>query len=258
MALGQTYNNNKQKEFYRPTVYGYSMSNTAESAVDSTNLSFSMWKGTIKLAIAPGVKNDNQDGAMQFDRENAAAIYLSHSKAYMFAEVLKNFMKDPKTYNGYGVYAGAGLITISDGKEYEANGPCLVIRKINKDTANVEASYAYEFKRDYHKVIEHFDEESKDFSENADMFSNLELLQVIAQLEDYARAMNNAIAFAVCDNMAFQQHYLTDSLGKIAAKLGVQLSGGQKSSSGSYFNKKSSESSSSARQTGTIDDIMAE
>lgn len=257
MALGQTYNNNREEEGYRPTIYGYSMSNTSESAVDVTNLSFSMWKNSLKIAIAPSVKGGNSDRT-EWDRKSAACIYLTPTKAYMLADLLKNFNKDQAAYNGWGVFAGQGLITISDGKEFKGNNPCLTIRKIGEN-GSVESSYAYEFKSDYHVVLESFNEENGEFAENKSMFANLELEQVIWQLEDYARNSNNAIAFTVCDNMARQNDYISSGLGKIASKLGVELgNGGQKASKGSYFSNGGNKQNNVDRQSSTIDAIMGE
>ena len=127
MALGQTYDNNKN-EAYRPTVYGISMSNTGESAVDKTQLSFSMWKGTIKVQIAPMVKASSSDDFPKADRDSAASIYLSPSKAYMLSQIMRKCLDDIKAFplDGYSINAGGGLITISSGKDFGAKNPCIV------------------------------------------------------------------------------------------------------------------------------------
>lgn len=221
MALGQTYNNN-EKEMYRPTVYGYSMSNTSETAIDTTNLSFSMWKSTLKIAIAPKVKGGNGDFT-EWDRKNAAVIYLNHTKAYMMAQIIKGFIEDPKKYNNCGVFAGQGLLTITDGKEYSKDGsPCLVIRKVLED-GKVDSSYAYQIKQDYHAYIESFDEKNSTFNQNTEKFKEIELTEIIAQLESYAQAMTGSVAFTVVDNLAFTHNMFNNSLGKIAEGVGVQL-----------------------------------
>ena len=251
MALGNYDNNDKD---FRPTVYGFSTSNTSESAADITNLSFTMWKSTIKIAIAPAVSGGNGERT-EWDRKRAAATYLTPIKAHQFAQILKDFMKDPKTYSGWGVFAGKGLITISDGKEFNANGPCIVIQLISPE-GSVDSQFAYELKRDYHRVIESFNGESGEFVDNSDKFQNIELEHIIWQLEDYSRASNNAIAFSVVDNMSWGMNHQNNDLEKIAAKLGVDL-GKQKAGNGgnnSYFNKGGNKSATT--QSSTIDDIL--
>lgn len=253
MALGQTYNNNEEKEIYRPTIYGYSMSNT-ESKIDVTNLSFSMWKGTIKIAIAPKIET-SKDENPNWDRKAAACIYLNHSKARIMAEVLKGFLKDPETFNQHGVWAGQGLLTVSSGEEFENGSPCLVIRKIG-ESGQVESSYAYEFKRGYHCSIQNFDEKTGDFESDYDSYQSLEINQIITMLENYYNAMTGATAFSIIDNMSYSQHRLNESLNKIAGGVGVELYKQKASGGSSYFANKGG--ANKPRTSGTIDSIMGE
>lgn len=258
MALGQTFDNNG-KDAYRPTVYGISMSNTDENAVDRTQLSFSMWKGTIKLQIAPMVKASTSDDYPKADRDNAAAIYLSPTKAHMLAVIMQKCLDDLKGFplDGYSVNAGGGLITISSGKAFGASQPCIVLRSINPDTGKVEAMYAYEFKTNYHTIIKKYDEEAGTYDEDASMFANVEMMQIIEQLEDYARASNHAVAFSVADSMSYQLNAMRSDIGKVAEKLGVALGNGKrKGASRSFFNKGGNGSeSAAAHKVSTIDDI---
>ena len=257
MALGQTYNNN-EKEMYRPTVYGYSMSNTSDEAIDTTNLSFSMWKSTLKIAIAPKVNGGNADFT-EWDRKNAAVIYLNHSKAYMMAQIIRGFMENPKEYNNCGVSAGQGLLTISTGKEYsKTETPCLIIRKVLED-GKVDSSYAYQFKQDYHSYINNFDEKSGKFNVNTDKFKSLELLEVVEQLESYSEAMTGSLAFSVVDNLAFTHNMFNNHLAKIAEGVGVQLRSGSsnKGYNNSYFAKGNQSTGGHRTEETVIDDIDA-
>lgn len=259
MALGQNYNNNEEKEAYRPTVYGYAMSNT-ESEIDKSNLSFSMWKSTMKIAIAPKVET-SKDENPEWDRKAAAVIYLNHSKARIMAEVLKGFVKSPKAFNGKGVWAGAGLLTVSTGEEFSIQAPCLVIRKINGENGKVESSYAYEFKRNYHHSVAEFNEESGEFARDYESYDNLEILQIITMLESYYNAMTGAVAFSVADNLSFSQNRVNDSLAKIASGVGVELYAQKAAKSGggsSYFANNRQSGTANKRTSSTIDDIMGE
>lgn len=105
MALGNTYNNNKQKEFYRPTVYGRSMSNTSDTAIEKTNLAFSMWKGTLKIAINPQVTGSTADYP-EWYRESQVAIYVTPANSYMLVHIIKPHMRANSTFNRYSVNAG--------------------------------------------------------------------------------------------------------------------------------------------------------
>jgi hypothetical protein len=226
------------------------MSNT-ESEIDVTNLSTSMWKGTMKIAITPKVESSKEDNP-EWDRKAAALIYLNHSKSRIMAEVLHNFLQDPKKWNGCGVWAGQGLLTVSTGEEFDKKSPCLVIREIN-EKGQVESSYAYEFKRKYHHSVKNFNEKSAEFDRDYESFETLEIKQFITQLEEYYKAMTGCVAFSVMDNMAYQQHRLNENLNKIASGVGVELYSSQKSSRGgnSYFAPNKDKNTSS-----TIDEIM--
>lgn len=258
MALGQTYNNN-EKEMYRPTVYGYSMSNTADTAIDTTNLSFSMWKSTLKIAIAPKVNGGNSDYT-EWDRKNAAVIYLNHTKAYMMAQIIRGFMKDPTKYDNSGVFAGQGLLTISTGKEFSKDGnPCLIIRKILED-GKVDSSYAYQFKQDYHTYIESYNEKDSTYNSNIEKFKLIELEEVIKQLESYAEAMTGSLAFSVVDNLSFTNNMFNNHLAKIAEGVGVQLRTGSDRgyNNKSYFANNGNKGGTTRKNEETIiDDIDA-
>jgi len=256
MALGENYNNNEEKQVYRPTVYGYAMSNT-ESEIDVTNLSFSMWKSTLKIAIAPKIDNSGKEENPNWDRKNAAVIYLNHTKARIMAKILRGFLKDPESYNNQGAFAGQGLLTISNGEEFDKpNTPVLIIRKIGEN-GQVESSYAYEFKRNYHCSIKDFSEKTGDFDKDYESFDTLDIIEAIAQLETYAEAMTGSFAFSVVDNLAYSQDRTDKSLAKIASGVGVELYAQKASSSkGSYFSN--NKSASNNRSTSTIDDIMGD
>jgi len=255
MALGN-YDNNQKDSVFRPNVYGYSMGNTGESALDKTNLSFTMWKSTIKISISPAVEGGSGERT-EWNWKGAVSIYLTPTKALQFAEILRKYKEDPDTYNGWGVFAGKGFISVCNGKAFGGSKDCIVVQAISEE-GTVTAQYAYEFKTDYHKVLESFNSETGEFVENTDMFKDIEIGQVITQLSDYATAASNAIAFSVVDNLAWTFHYQNRDIEKIAAKLGVNLENQKASSSNkSYFNNTSKTGDSNTqRQSGTMADII--
>ncbi|MGL5752613.1 MAG: hypothetical protein ACRCXT_18900 [Paraclostridium sp.] len=254
MSLGDTnnsYNNNKKKP-YQPKVYSpYKMSNT-ESAVDQTQFSTSFWNNMLVLTIAPMVQNNGKDIA--FDHDNAASIYLSHTKARMLHDELEMFIQDPHQFNNVGVNSGMGLIYISNGAEFGVTTPVLVVSKINPETGVPESSYAYQFKQSYHYSIRNYDGNTADFDKI--YHDNLEIEQLKTLLRSYYEAMTGALAYTVVDNMKYDMSRINTKLDSCTEKLGVEYkgksTGGNKyGSSGSPFDK------SEGRQfdKGTIDDI---
>lgn len=239
MALGDNnYRyNGERREMYRPTVYGIALNNTTEQAIDKSSLSFSMWKSTIKISIAYPLANQGTAEYTQWDRDNAGVIYLTPTKASMFAEILERFIENPEKYTGYGVAAGKSLITISDGSEGNKAGHwCIIIRQVNTETGKCEKIYGYEIKKDY-SVIYGYDN-SGNYKKDSSLFENKELMMVIDQLKDYARNANNAIAFSVIDNMSWNNEHLMSTLTKIAEGVGVNLparNGGFGGTTKSYF-----------------------
>ena len=212
-----------------PTVMGFSFFNR-ESIVDKTMLSFSMWKTTIKLGIYPLIESENDE--VRYDRKGGTVIYLTPMKAWEFAQLLKMYRKDPKSAHRKGLPAGQSLITIEDpsdpkGFNKPGAGPCIVIRKINPDSGNMEASYAYETRKDNGTIVDAYDEKTGKFEQTIE-FPFIELDMIIMQLETYTKAMTNAQAFATADALA-------TPLDKIATKLGVDLNAGF-NGAGSYKN----------------------
>ena len=245
MSLG-TYNNtnSNKNNNYSPVVYSpYRMSN-AESDVDQTALGFSFWNNMLKISIAPKKQNTNE---IAFDFDNAVVIYLSHTKARILYEEICNFQKNPGLINA-GVPSGSALITISNGKEFGSATPCLVIRKINTESGSTEASYAYQFKTDYHYGIRNYNEKDGSFDKVSTEYNFLEIEQLKTLLMEYYTAITGAVAYSVIDQMKYDVSRFNTKCNLIAEKLGVEFKGGEKASSPksstSYFNSKSSTGSS--------------
>ena len=252
-----TYNNNQQQNSKTPelTVYSWYRMNNAESTVDATCLTFRYWKNNLCISINP--KKVTNNGEISFDMDNGITIYLSHTKARILKNELTLFMKDPVNYNGVGVPSGQSAITISNGSEYGKNNPVLTIRKIGEGGV-VLASFAYEFKRDYHYSIRNYD--GKDFDSVYEDYQNIEIEQVITVLDEYIKAATNAIAFSVMEQRKYSATRVENTINSIAAALNVETksaNGSQKRySSSSYFaNSGSSESSSVSYGAATMDDL---
>lgn len=240
MSLGNTYNNpsnttGNNSKVFDPTVYSAYRMNNAESAIDPTCLTFRFWKNNLCIGIFPR-KNTGTD-EVQFDMDNGITIYLSHTKARILADEIKKYLQNPVAYNGAGVPSGQAAISISNGAEYGKNSDVLTIRKVNEN-GEVVSSFAYEFKHDYHFSIRGYIGES--FDKIYEDYQKLEIEQVVTVLEEYYKAVTNAVAFTVMDQRKFGANRTDTKLDAIAAALGVETnrsSGGQRRfNNNSYFN----------------------
>ncbi|MGL5327906.1 MAG: hypothetical protein ACRDD7_01470 [Peptostreptococcaceae bacterium] len=254
MALGDMTVANNNKKNYSPVLYSAYKFSNAESVVDQTILTPTFWNGMLKLAISPR-KNTGNTEEVSWDHDNAIAMYLSHIKARLLYNEVCKFQQDMNAFNNVGVPSGAGLISISNGKEFGINNPCLVIRKLDAQTGQVESSIAYQFKYDYHYSIRNFEEKTSDFDKIYD--NNLELEMFKDLLKGYYEAQSGAVAYSVIDAMKFDMSRLNTKLTAVGEKLGVEMGGGYKNnqskSSSSIFNNK--EPRNNNFSMGTISDI---
>jgi glycosyltransferase involved in cell wall biosynthesis len=149
-------------------------------------------------------------------------------------DILKKYKTDPEKYNNWGVASGSAYISVINPRSIkpEADGFAIInIRRISAEGV-VEASYSYEVKsgNSYNAVIG-FDEKKGTFKQDFETYAGVELDLIITQLEEYAKAMSNTIAFTVTHNQY-------DYLDKIAQKVGADFSGGYQTQyrNQSYFN----------------------
>ena len=260
MALGDNnyssnYDNNKKEPFH-PTVYGPMFTN-AESEFGATRLSIRYWKNTMRIAILDRI---NDDGA--YDDKNAIAIYLNHVKARMLAGIIKEAIANPEIVtNGFsrGVTSNQGIITISDGSEFDLPGHfVLVIRKVLED-GSIQACNVYEFKRDYYFSVDNFNDKDMKYTSVTEPYQLLEAEIFASCLEEYAKAMTMATAFTVYDTMAYQCDMIKTNQAKIAGKLGVNIYNPvDNSTRRSYFNAATSAESHESHNSGTgitLDDL---
>lgn len=257
MSLGSTYNNNQSsKSTPEFSMYSNYRMNNAESKIDATCISFRYWKTNLCISIFPRKNTGNDEVA--FDMDNGITIYLSHTKARILMNEIKNFLKDPITYNAVGVPSGQAAITISNGSEYGKDNPVITIRKVS-ETGEVVASFAYEFKRDYHYSIRNYD--GQKYDQVFEDYQNIEIEQLVTLLEEYVKAVTNAVAFTVLDQRKFSFTRLENKVEAIANSLGVELpkggNGGQRKYNNTFFNnnQNSSGASDNSYQQASIDDL---
>ena len=262
MALGD-YNSNKPKYKELEVYSNYGMTN-AEGVVDPSALSISFFRNLMKVSIAPKMQNGNG----KWDNENAASVYLTHTKARVLYQVIRDVLDPEKPHikNG-GVNSGTGetvgLITFSDGTEMGLQNPCLIIRKIGQQ-GEVLSMYVYEFKFNYHNAIINFDGNSSQYEQV--YFDNLEIEQFLDALQEYYIAMVNATAYSVANQMRFSITALDNKLNAIAEATGARIektSGGNSGGGNSFFSNNKGGSTPAAENPGnsvrqsTLDDLEA-
>ena len=255
MAFNSYSNNKNANKPFEPDVYTAYRWNNAESKVDKTCMTTSMWNKMMKIGIYP-LKETNGDN-VSFDMENGIMVYLNHHKAKVFATELRNFLRDPETYNGSGVSSGQGIITISNGSEFGSKDPVFVIRKID-DAGNVISSFAYETKTDYYFSVRNYTG-GVEFNHITDPYRNLEIEEMIMVLEEYCKAMSYTIAYSVLEGNKYNYDRILNRVNGIAEKLGVETNrtsnrGSGFSSSTNFFNKSNS-TPSTGYSSATLDDI---
>lgn len=265
MALGDTYNNNERKNYSPSVSSGYRFSNP-ESNIDKTSLSFTYWNKLLKVSIAPKKETDND--TISFDYENAGSVYLSHTKAFILYKEMINFLdlyEEGKSPTNAGVSTGSeGLIYICDGTEFSADGPCLVVRRIDEN-GNCTSTFVYEFRRNTHSSVLNYTEKTKSFETNS--YELLEIEQIINLLKSYYEAMTMAIAYSVQETNKYDNSRINTKLKIIGEKLGVEFNSQRdnnrnRNSNTSYFNSAKSSNSnndynggSTSYENGTLDDI---
>ncbi len=246
MALGN-YDNNK-KEQYLPVYYSeYGTGNS--NGIDPSSLSYSFYNRMLKLSISP-LKMNNGD-KIAYDHDNAATVWLTHTKARMLHEQIKRVLSG-EISNG-GVNTGTeGLVRFSDGKELGVNDYCLIISKIDESGKEI-SSYAYQFKSKYHYAVDNFD--SKDASHKKHYYNDIEIIQLLDLLESYYIAMTGANAYSVMDGMRFNTNSNNTKIDLIMSKLGIEFKPGTTSrASKSFFDNESSSQERSIR-TATMDEL---
>lgn len=257
MAYGNYSNNKDANKPFDPVTFSAYRMNNGESSVDKTCISMSLWKQMLRIGIFPRKENTDE---MVFDMDAGIMVYLNHSKAKIFANELRNFLRDPALYNGAGVPSGTGIITVSNGSEFGSKNPVIVIRKLD-EIGNVTSMIAYEIKSDFYYAIRGYDG-GKDFTKDTETYRNLEIEEMILMCEEYCKAMTYAVAHTVRDNMRYDVDRIKNNLSSIAEKLGVETNrtssrGSSYNSSTNFFNNAGSNgySSSESYTPATLDDI---
>lgn len=264
MALGN-YNqgDSNQKKGYEPVLYSqYNTSN--RQGIDPSALSYQFYGGLLKISISPmklGVKAE--DTLDIWDHENSGSIYLPHTKARMLIDEIKYVLNHPDDiYNG-GVPAGNALISFSTGKELGADGPCLIIRRLDVNTGEPTSSYAYQFKTDHYFGIRNFNPKDP-INYMKQNYPNLEIEMFVDLLEQYSTYSCGAASYLQMYAQRFDTSRMNTKIGLIMDKLGIENKpeySKKGNYGGSFFAKDNNQSfnnSDSSMRSNTLEGIEQE
>lgn len=252
MALGN-YDNNKKNQINVNVYSSYKMSNT--EGIDPSAINFTFCLNMLKISISPKKPGDQ----IAFDHEKAIECFLTHTKAKMLSDEIKNMLKQPKgEIPSVSVSTGKdGLITFTDGRELGTNKYTLLLRKTDENGVPV-STYAYEFKTDYHFVIRNYDPEKPSAYDKV-FHDNIEIDQFLILLDQYIKAATGAMAYFTLENSKYGQSRVNTKLDSIMEKLGIEIPNKgnySRGTGGSSFFTNSQNTGNTYRQ-GSLDDFSS-
>ena len=216
MSLGST--QNKPREVYQPEVYSNYKFYNSKSSVDKTGLTFTFWKGLLKVTITP-FKSAVQGEKNELDRDMALSIYLTPHKAMLFAEALKQFKADGGCYE-YNVRTNKGLLGITNGKNIGENGVFILLRILDENTGSVISSAAYDIDSSNYELVGNY---NSDTDYKAIPMPTVEIDMIVTLIDEYIKASANATAASVVQNLVYDFDKINNNFIKIAENLGVEL-----------------------------------
>ena len=229
MALGSnTYQNNNQQQNFEPSYYSRFR---IKNAVENLSLTFTYWKGLLKLSISQSNDNTNNNGGGKV--VELASIHLSPLKARLFANCVQKVIDDTESSSSYGVNTGTGasngLIAIGRemGKAY------LIIAKVNGD-GSFEAKQRFDFNINYNFSLKFSDFDK--LSHVKEMDDNIELVIFRDALIDYSRAFVGAYAAATHDIGRYETGKINSLIRNIAEKNGIQTKSNNSNFGTGFFN----------------------
>ena len=238
--LGDTnYNNNNNENtgtYYSQYVFRSQDSN------QPTRFSASYWNNLLKISIAPAMEKTSNDEYQKFDNKLAVSAYLSHMKARILYNEICEFQKDPSAYKNVGIVAGAtSMISLSNGEEFgKPDTLCIVVRKIDRDTAETTQLLPYFFESENHFGVRNYTVNNGTVEYDRSSYSDLELEAIKTLLKTYYEAMTGAVAASVMFFKERADKSLNTNISKICASLGIetrpQVGGSYNGGGNSFFN----------------------
>ena len=142
-------------------------------------------------------------------------------------------MKATETVHNVCVELKGGLLTVSDGSEFNVASPCITI--YSADEAGNVKSITYETKSNYHKGAYNYNADDNSYSDY--IFKDIELDMFITVLDEYVKAFTYATAATVMEAGAWHRDKIQKTISAIADKVGAQNHFGSGSSNRNYNSK---------------------
>lgn len=244
-------NSNGKKNDFSPTTYSSVKISNFDSGVDPSSVSFSFWKGMLRITITPIKKS--ADGGYNFDKDNSTEVYLTPTRAALFLNYLKLFRKDPNAYVNVGVTAGNSIIYVTNGAEefddQDGNGLFLIIKNLD-DKGNIDSEIAYQFRttpdKDNFGILNY--KGGTDFSKDYEYTKFLDYDIFTNTVAQYVNGNSSAVAATVVDATRFSFNSIISKLTSIQENLGIDTGSGykRKSNASTFFSNNGNESSSSS------------
>lgn len=214
--------------------------------LNHTCLKFEYWNGLLVLRIENciNITDENGKSSIKVDSDNGIAIYLTPYKARVFYNSIKTYLENPGKYTNVGINSGVGLITFSDGSDYNVNNYLICIRKCHEDTGNVLSSNTYEFSKGDGIIINFDDNNPQNNREQLE--NNIEIDILLNVLSDFISYANSASAYWNSYTFEYQNNKREELLNSIADKLGVERQNKRASNNSSFFNNNNSNNTPSA------------
>ena len=236
MSLG-TYNNNGniKKNDYSPTTYSQVKFFNSTSNIDASAMSFSFWKGLLKISIAPVKTGEGSN--VEIDRDNSIDLYLTPAKATLLHQYGLMFKEDPTRFQNVGVSTNKGLIYFTTG-ESEFNIPAgkmfVVIKIVDSESGNVTSAIAYEFNSSqYYGIVNYVG--GSTFEKDTNFANTFEFDMLMRVFESYIDSSSYAMAATVVENMKYDMSRINTKLTSIQDKLGIEVVKSRQYRNKSYF-----------------------
>lgn len=229
MALGNSYQSSNQgnnaNQMWEASYYSRLR---IKNPTDNIALSFTFWKGVLKVSIIE-IGSNNE----------LAYIHLSPTKARILASGVENIINNPEDMSTFGVDTGVGETRgfIAIGRD--ANSPFLFIAKVDKN-GKYESSQRFNFNVNYNYLLKVVD--ITNLKCQKEYTNDVELHQFVDLLNDFARSASGALGASFYDIGRYESAKLNNIVRRIAEKTGVVDSnksynnGGGNRSNSSFFN----------------------
>lgn len=226
MAVGDNTNNNGagNNKLYENTYYSRLRFKNSDGKL---SLGVSFRSGLLILEIS-----ELKEG---FKYEPVETIYLSPTKSKLFADEIKKYREYYNTGNiipgkAFGVNAGMNEKVSYIGIHANENMDTLItIGKID-GTGTILEKETITLNKDYHYALEWENIDTMDVAKAYN--DDLELDQLLALTEDFARYMNGVIAYSVADLTRFDTARILKKMDPIYDKLGIE----RRNSGGNGYN----------------------